>query len=93
MDKIKKIDDELTAIFNGFGAIADDVVFTEICELSDKDKIREQNYPGIYKIDIKNDGNHPDFQSWIGEFIPLWEHEDYKKKFTPNSKKNALLNI
>ncbi|WP_392471388.1 hypothetical protein ACF3OC_08375 [Sphingobacterium cellulitidis] len=44
--------------------------------------------PGIYMISIHTDNS--DVQVWIKNFKLLWEIEEYKWKFVPNTKKKRI---
>ncbi|MES2010551.1 MAG: hypothetical protein V4468_16885 [Pseudomonadota bacterium] len=90
MQRIVSIDEQLTSLFSNFNKIADEIDIPFICNLSDERKIATLDYPGIYRIDVYA-GNSPcDIGSWIAEFQSEWEHQDFKKKFTPNFKKKRI---
>lgn len=90
MVRIKEIDQQLTKLFCEFDTIANSLDLPYICDLSDENTIGKQDYPGIYKIDINTGDTHKDFNSWIAEFQAEWEHPDFLKKFTPNTKKKRI---
>jgi hypothetical protein len=89
-EQFAALDQSLTKLFMNFEALANELNFQVICELSDDTTIEKQNYPGIYKIDIKNHGIYENVTDWIKWFKDNWEHDDYHRKFTPNTKKKRI---
>ncbi len=89
-NKISEIDQNLKNIFSGFDSLARQLDFSVIGSLSDAALIDSQKYPGIYKIDIKNNGQHSNFNSWFEWFKDEWVQPDYERKFTPNPKKKRI---
>lgn len=61
-----------------------------VCELSDETKVATQSFPGIYRIDISTTESACNVSEWIERFRIEWEHDDFKKKFTPNLKKKRI---
>ncbi|MDT0295825.1 hypothetical protein ACFQ3R_11505 [Mesonia ostreae] len=64
----------------------------EICEFKlteAESKIPWENlkFKGIYLLEIKNSNRFDTFELWINDFKNEWEGENYKYKFTPNTKK------
>lgn len=90
MERIEKLDKNLTALFHNFDEISQKLVMPVICHLSDEGVIAEQKYPGIYRIDVNTSGSHIDFKSWVMAFQDDWEHSAIKVKFTPNTKKKRI---
>lgn len=86
MERITKLDQELTNLFHDFSALAKTIEIPYICDLADEAKIASLSYPGIYRIDVCSTGTTPDFKPWVDEFRAEWEHEDFLKKFTANFK-------
>ncbi len=90
MNRIAQLDEQLSNLFEGFNAIANDLNMGVICDLADKSKIEQQKYPGIYRIDISTAGTALGVAEWIETLRGEWEHEDFLKKFTPNFKKKRI---
>lgn len=90
MERIEELDKLLTALFHNFDEISKEIVVPIICQLSDERVIAQQQYPGIYRIDVNTSGSNKDFKSWVTDFQCDWEHSDFKKKFTPNTKKKRI---
>lgn len=90
IQRIEELDHQLTALFRGFDAISNELVVPVICELSDERAVGEQRYPGIYRIDVDTAGPHNDFESWVAAFQADWEHADFRREFTPNTKKKRI---
>ena len=86
MHRIFDLDQKLTSLFADFGAIAKELDIPFICNLVDEKTIAMQKYPGIYRIDVSTAGQTHEVADWISAFRSEWEHDDYKKKFTPNLK-------
>ena len=87
---MKEIDMSLTPILCKLKKNANDIDMPLICNTTQKDIIKKQNYQGIYRIDISTQGTSISITDWIENFRRKWEHEDYKKKFTPNLKKKRI---
>ena len=85
MNRIAKLDEELSNLFENFNAIANDLNMVVSCDLADEGKIEQQKYPGIYRIDISAAGAVLSAEEWIEALRVEWEHEDFLKKFTPGS--------
>ena len=90
MLNIFEIDENLSRLCQDITKIADTLIFQEVCELSDELTVAQQNYAGIYKIDIHVSENHPTFESWASWFKDEWMQPAYKQKFVPNPKKKRL---
>ncbi|WP_109830113.1 hypothetical protein [Reichenbachiella versicolor] len=51
--------------------------------------VNELNFPGIYLFEI--DMGVPDsFDEWSSEFLERWQDDEYRRNFTPNSRKIRL---
>jgi hypothetical protein len=50
----------------------------------------ELQFPGVYYLEISNSDRTADFKTWSDDFLEKWHHEDYLRKFTPNSRKMRL---
>lgn len=61
-----------------------------ICPLSDEMTIARHTYPGIYRIDISTAGGPTEIAAWVDALRHEWEHDDFKKSFTPNLKKKRI---
>src|SRR4051812_44205715 len=90
MKRILELDKQLTSLFSNFQSIANELEFRHICLLADEETIATQNYSGIYRIDTSTNGQAVDAMSWIKAFQAEWEHEDFKKKHTPNLIKKRI---
>lgn len=90
MNAMETLDSQLTTLLENFEVLAKDLSFDEICELTDDKTVAQQNYRGIYRIDVHSAGPHVDFETWMTAFKLEWEHSDFKKKFTPNTKKKRI---
>lgn len=91
MDRITKLDEQLSDLFKDFNAVAKELTMADICDLADEATIEQQCYPGIYRIDISTAGTELSVAEWIETLRAEWEHDDYLKKFTPNFKKKRIL--
>ncbi|WP_371142422.1 hypothetical protein [Burkholderia cepacia] len=91
MERIYALDKILSKAFADFAAISDEIDLPLICDLSDDAPISRLTYSGIYRIDIATLAT-PDtsVSAWMQAFRAEWEHEDYKRKFTPNLKKKRI---
>lgn len=45
------------------------------------------DHQGLYLIEIKTSSEYSSFENWLDDFLPRWEHDKYRSKATPNSKK------
>ena len=90
MQRILDIDAQLTRVFSDFEDIAPGLPMQEICYLADEQKISQQNYAGLYLIEVRTADETVDLAEWIRVFNTEWEHEDYKRMFTPNVKKKRV---
>ncbi len=61
-----------------------------VCSLSDEKTISEQAYSGIYRIDVSTAGSSITVGEWIQTLRTEWEHDNFKKKFTPNFKEKRI---
>lgn len=97
MENILKIDAEITSYIDSLKKEVDNITFEEVCEFKlNKQHIKEipwgtLNYPGVYLLEIKNDGVYDDFSSWVSNFKNEWENENYLKSFTPNLKAKRIV--
>lgn len=90
MQQILEIDQQLTVLFAGFEKIAAELDMPLICPLSDEAAIDRLNYPGLYRIDVSTAGGPTELSAWVNALREEWEHEDFKKSFTPNLKKKRI---
>lgn len=90
MKRIITLDSQLTDLFADFDKIARELKFKHICMLDDLSTIAEQQYAGIYRIDIATDTSNPCARTWIDELRDEWEDEKFKKRFTSNFKKKRI---
>ncbi len=81
-----KVDRQLNAVLSEFKEVAKQIKFRNVCDLSEREKISEQRYSGVYRIDIKVDGQFSTFEDWMRWFKPAWDIPELRKKFTPTTK-------
>ncbi|WP_452226807.1 hypothetical protein [Lacinutrix cladophorae] len=89
---ITKIDEEINKQLELLKEEVKLIELEEICEfkLENAGKIIPWDdlvHKGIYLFEIKNDKRFTDFDSWIEDFKEIWETDEYRYKFTPNTKK------
>lgn len=89
---IHKIDTEINKQLELLKEEVKLVEFNEICEFkldeaAEKIPCNDLVYKGIYLFEIKNNNEFQDFDSWIEDFKNVWEAEEYKRHFTPNTRK------
>jgi hypothetical protein len=96
MKEIDRIDKEFTKSAKALQIETEKLTFSRICEFK-VNKNSSSNipwetlkYPGIYLIEIKNDGNFNSFESWVEDFREKWEDERYLKSHTPNLIKTRI---
>jgi hypothetical protein len=90
MQEIQNCDQRLVTVLSGFGDLAKQLDFTVICELADEETISQQQYPGVYRIEIKSDNTHQSIEDWMKWFKGEWERPEYVKMFTPNTKAKRI---
>lgn len=90
MERISRLDGTFSPLFEEIVKVASEVEIPYVCDLSDETKIATQSFPGIYRIDISTAGLTCNVSEWIERFRIEWEHDDFKKKFTPNLKKKRI---
>jgi len=70
------------------------LVWHEICLLSNDALIKQQNYPGIYRVDVQvseSQGASPGLAEWIQQFVDEWDHADFVGRNTPTTKKLRIV--
>lgn len=90
MHRLKKIDDEISQAMSPMAEIAASVEMPLICLLSNEAEIAKHRYPGLYRIDVQIVDTTTPLTEWIAAFQAEWEHEAFKKSFTPNLKKKRI---
>lgn len=90
MQRLIKLDKELSSLFADFNDIANELEMKDICDLSDEATIAQQSYAGIYRIDVSTAGSSAEVAEWIKAFQVEWEHEAYLKKSTPSLIKKRI---
>ncbi len=90
MHRVLEIDRQLSALFADFEKMAAELDMPLVCPLSDEPTIAEQNYPGLYRIDVSTAGGPTEVSAWVEALREEWEHEDFRKSFTPNLKKKRI---
>jgi len=98
MEKLKRIDKDLTKLQNELNEISDVLKFSNSIEFDlsncgNNIKLESLSFSGIYMLEIKNDGKFNEFEEWLTEFRKCWEGEDkmYIHKFVPNLKKKRIM--
>jgi hypothetical protein len=86
MQRLLELDKSLSPLFAEIVKVAAEIDIPFVCPLEEEATIAAQSYPGIYRIDIATTGASSELTDWIEAFRAEWEHEDFKKKFTPNLK-------
>jgi hypothetical protein len=89
---LQKIDSEINKQLELLKEEVKLIDLEDICEFKlddagDKIPWDDLVYKGIYLFEIKNDNRFTDFKEWINDFKEIWETDDYRYKFTPNTKK------
>lgn len=90
MHRLLELDLKLSPLLSQLRHVASELEMPLVCSLADETAIAQQTYPGIYRIDISTAGASGTVGDWIEAFRVEWEHEDFKKKFTPNLKKKRI---
>lgn len=93
--QISTIDQSITNSLHGLSEAIDTVEFNEAVTftIEKADEIinyNELHYPGVYLFEVGNHDKNSDFKTWSKDFLDKWQHDDYIKKFTPNSRKMRL---
>lgn len=89
---IQKIDEEINKQLEVLKNEIKSVELEEICEFKlenagEKIPWNDLVHKGIYLFEIKNDNRFTEFDSWIKDFKEIWETDEYRYKFTPNTRK------
>ena len=89
---IQKIDKEINNQLELLKDEVDSIKLKDVCEfkIEDAGKIIPWDdlvHKGIYLFEIKNDNRFDNFELWIEDFKEIWEVDEYRDKFTPNTKK------
>ena len=92
---IEEIDEMFCSCIAEISSAAMDLKFTQNFEFRLSNEIPKVQwdsivYPGVYLIEMKNNGEFDSFKPWIENFTKQWEHEDFKRKFVPNIKKKRV---
>jgi hypothetical protein len=90
INRILELDAKLTPLFADLERITEALEMPLVCALSDEKTISEQVYSGIYRIDVSTTGSSLMVGEWIQTLRTEWEHDDFKKKFTPNFKEKRI---
>lgn len=83
--KVSDIDDLVEPLKAGLDEFIKEMTFRPLCDLYDKDKVRKQNYNGLYLIEVSTKG-HKDLNDWINYFVGVWDRDDFSKSFTSTTK-------
>lgn len=92
---IDEIDNALTKLFDDLTALTEHIELHEIAEFhlneaEAKTLCSDLSYPGIYLIEIKNNGQHATFKDWIAHFKSLWEDERFVGTHCPKLIKKRI---
>jgi len=90
MQRIITLDGTFSPLFAEIVKVASEVEIPYVCDLSDEVTIATQSFRGVYRIDVSTSGSACSASEWIERFRVEWEHDDFKKKFTPNLKKKRI---
>ena len=90
MQRILELDRQLSALFLNFETVAAELEMPLVCLLSDEQTIAQHIYAGLYRIDVSTAGGPTEVSVWVDALRGEWEHEDFKKSFTPNLKKKRI---
>jgi len=91
MPPFHEIDTQITTALNALEHLAPKIEFSYACELTDQSNIRQHDYAGLYKIEIKKKGEFTRFEDWFEWFQKEWELDEYRKEFTPNTRKKRVV--
>jgi hypothetical protein len=88
---LKKINEDLSLLLNNMRKEVQNIDFQQVStfkiESVDSDiNWSEIEVPGIYLIEIKNNGDYSNFKDWIAHFKSLWESNEFYGKYTPSLK-------
>ena len=89
------IDNKITDQINLLDQLIHQLELKPVCKFKISNAENEINWerlghPGIYLFEIQNSTQFKSFDSWSTDFLDRWEHDDYRKKFTPNSRKKRI---
>lgn len=90
MHRILELDRQLSTLFANFDDVATELEMPLVCSLSEEETIAQHTYPGLYRIDVSTAGGPTEVSAWVEALRQEWEHEDFKKSFTPNLKKKRI---
>jgi hypothetical protein len=90
MHRLIEMDRQLSEALAPLRDVAATINMPFVCPLREEATIAQQKYPGLYRIDIQTAGAYTNVAEWIAAFQAEWEHEDFKKSFTPNLKKKRI---
>jgi len=86
MTNLKQLDEKLTALDIDLKSMVDEIQFNEIGIYTYEDFVsqglnfKEFNFKGLYKFEIKNNGNFENIQDWIDDFTAKWNDEEFLVK-------------
>ncbi len=89
MDSLIAFEHDSTSLFNRLPLIAASIDLPFVCSLWEAERVSEQSYHGIYRIDIATDGGSKDLKSWLETFKKEWERSD-KIEWTPKLQKKRM---
>lgn len=90
MERIHKIDNELTQLFEGIESIAHSLPFAQIGELLQVN-LESIKFPGLYFIEVWVHPTHlSNSAAWMDEFRSTWGSEEFKKCFVPSCQKTRM---
>ncbi len=91
----QKIDNEICTFVKDIKDLAKELEFQQICEFYPGESLDKKywdllSYPGVYLIEIKNDGGFDHINLWMENFKTEWEKPEYIYKYVPNLKKKRI---
>lgn len=90
MNRIIEIDKILTENLAGFKQIVESLSFDVVGDIRNEDLINKHDYSGVYLIEVESNTSCDDFKLWFNQFKVDWELPEYKKCWTPNTKKKRV---
>lgn len=90
MKRILELDASFAVLIARLDQIANGLKMRYVCPLSDTAQIAKQKYSGLYRIDVSTAGETGSVEDWIEQFRREWEHDAFKRSFTPNLKKKRI---
>lgn len=99
MTNLKQLDEKLTALDIDLKSMVNEIQFKEIGIYTYEDFVsqdlnfNEFNFKGLYKFEIKNNGNFEDIHDWKNNFISKWNDDEFFVKSVPKIIKERFKNL